>query len=87
MTFSGVCCFFGSLFGLVLRKSTSLKPEWGCEVDKPSSEAKEATSLRRSTSSGFFDLVELDFTIVACGTKEEPVQSFGEENEKESGRV
>lgn len=72
VAFSGVCCcccccFFRGLFGLVLRKSTSLKPEWDWEVDKPREEAKEATSdLRRSMSSAFIDgLSVFDFPIVA----------------------
>jgi hypothetical protein len=51
---------------LVLRKSTSLNPELGWEVDKPREEAKEATSdWRRLMSSTFFEcLPEFDFAIV-----------------------
>lgn len=68
VAFSGVfccCCFFG----LVLRKSTSLKPEesvW--EVDKPSEEAKEATSdLRRLMSSVFVKgLLDFDFAAIVA---------------------
>jgi hypothetical protein len=61
---SGVFC------GLVLRKSTSLKPELGWEVDKPREEAKEATSdWRRLMSSTFFEgLSEFDFAIVNLST-------------------
>jgi hypothetical protein len=60
VVFSGVFC------GLVLRKSESLKPELGWEVDKPREEAKEATSdWRRLMSSTFLEgLSEFDFAIV-----------------------
>jgi hypothetical protein len=65
--FFGFWVFWDVVFcGLVLRKSESLKPELGWEVDKPREEAKEATSdWRRLMSSTFLEgLSEFDFAIV-----------------------